>query len=264
MTLQRESKLSKLVGALGSYEASGVTAQGGSLYVVFDNATAVAVVDEALTTGRLGPGAEESSQYEGITVNPAGGFYAVRESASQPRVDLLDADGRLVEAQPVAVALSGEDGHEGIAAITVQGQTRLLALCEEDGCGEGGGRGTLHALRLESGQWAREATVKLPAEVAFGDFSDLALAARSDGTYRAAVLSQKDAAIWVGTLSTEPWAFAAGGTVYSFPSQYCSLEGVSFLPDPQLIAVVSDRDTGSDACKSTDESIHLFRFPSNP
>jgi hypothetical protein len=58
LTLVAEKKISKLVSgsSLTHFEASGIAAAGGELYVAFDNSTEIAQVDTALEHGTLGPG----------------------------------------------------------------------------------------------------------------------------------------------------------------------------------------------------------------
>ena len=85
LALVSEKKVSKLLpnGSLDDYEASGIVAYSGSLYVVFDNSTQVAAFDTSLSKGTLGPGAAVDSQYEGITATDDGRFYAVVEVVSE-------------------------------------------------------------------------------------------------------------------------------------------------------------------------------------
>src|SRR3954471_24055931 len=58
LLLVAEKKLSKLFSSkdLDHYEASGVVASSGALYIAFDNATAIGSVDTSLDTGALGHG----------------------------------------------------------------------------------------------------------------------------------------------------------------------------------------------------------------
>src|SRR6187200_3055456 len=86
LTLQlvAEKKLSKLLPTkeVDHYEASGLTASGGMLYVAFDNLTNIAAIDTSLSKGKLGPGDAVDSQYEAIAATDDGRFFATIEPAS--------------------------------------------------------------------------------------------------------------------------------------------------------------------------------------
>lgn len=269
LTLLREKSFSDLVGS-GEYEASGVVLQDGMLRVVFDNSTRVASVDVTLASAALGAGDQSASQYEGVTLatQPAKRTYVVTEGSAGGRSSILTIDerGKVVATEPTDVEFVGVDkGLEGIAWLDdVQ---RLLVLCEANSCGSGDvrpGHGVVRSLRHERGSWVTEATLALPELAAFADYSDLALLAEGDARWRIAVVSQESSALWLGTLTTKPLRIADAGVVYGFPTagkktQYCSLEGVTFL-NAKTIALVSDRAKKSDDCTKA-EAIHVFAIP---
>ena len=116
------------------------------------------------------------------------------------------------------------------------------------------------------GQWLTEATLNVPVQADFIDYSDRALFDDGDGSFTAAVVSQESSAIWIGTLTTGPWNLAGPGIVYGFPRtglddvQYCSIEGVSFL-NRTTLAMVSDKTDIKGPCSDKEESVHIFSLP---
>src|SRR6478735_9946804 len=74
LELVAEKKLSKLLSTkdVDHYEASGIVASSGKLYVASDNSTRIAVIYTALDEGELGPGDAGDSQYEAITASDDG------------------------------------------------------------------------------------------------------------------------------------------------------------------------------------------------
>ncbi|HEX3852388.1 MAG TPA: hypothetical protein VHW01_15570 [Polyangiaceae bacterium] len=276
LQLVAEKKLSKLFSSkdIDHYEASGVVASSGTLYVASDNTTEIGAVDTSLNEGTLGPGDATDSQYEAITVTDDGRFYAMIESAdatdTRGAVAELDATTTLVGQAFTDVAFEHVNkGFEGLAWLRIAGTEYLLALCENNNCTDDDstpGKGRIKLLTLVGGVWTTEATLKLPSSVAFLNYSDLALQQNDDGTFAVAIVSHKSSALWLGTLSTSPWALTGPGIFYAFPRtadgaiQYCSVEGVTFL-GPSVFAVVSDKADGSTVCSAKEESIHIFQTP---
>jgi hypothetical protein len=274
LQLVQEKKIDKLLpNALAHYEASGVTVAGGQLYVVFDGASAVAAIDTALDEGTLGPGTGTPSQYEAISATDDGRFYVMVETFSEDdtrgQVVALDSSTAVVSAAFTNTSFPAyNQGFEGVAWLRASGTEYLLALCENNACGDDEvdpGQGRVQLLALQGGTWVTRLVLPLPSSVTFDNYSDLALLDNGDGSYRAAVLSRKSSALWLGTLTTEPWMFAGPGEFYSFPlsdgdTSYCSLEGITFL-GPRSLALVSDASDGDKPCKTEEESIHLFQLP---
>jgi len=276
LQLVAEKKLSKLVSSkeIDHFEASGVVASSGTLYVAFDNTTEIGAVDTSLGKGKLGPGDATDSQYEAITATDDGRFYAMIESAdasdTRGSVAELDATTAFVGQTFTDVAFEHiNKGFEGVAWLRVGGTEYLLALCENNNCTDDDstpGKGRIKVLMLVDGVWTTQETLKIPSSVAFLNYSDLALQKNDDGTFALAVVSHKSSAMWLGTLSAAPWSLSGPGTFYSFPRtadgaiQYCSVEGVSFL-GPSVFAVVSDKADDSAVCSAKEESIHIFQTP---
>jgi len=278
LTLQvvAEKKLSKLLPTkdVDHYEASGIVASRGMLYVASDNLTRIAAIDTSLNKGKLGPGDATNSQYEAITVSDDGRFFAMVEAASDAEgpaeVAELDADTAFVsQSQTDTIFKHANKGFEGGAWLKVSDKEYLLALCENNNCKDDdspAGEGRVQLLTWVGGVWSTQQTLKLPESAAFLNYSDLALQNNGDGTYAVLVVSRKSSALWRGTLSTSGWAFTGSNTFYAFPRTaegalaYCSVEGVTFL-GPNVVAAVSDKSDGSGPCTNEEESIHIFQLP---
>lgn len=276
LTLVNEKKLAKLLGApdVDHYEASGIVVSGGQLYVASDNLTRIAAIDPALDHGSLGPGDLIQSQYEAITATDDGRFYAMIESddASDTRAQVAELDASTAFVSQAFTDTSFDHvnkGFEGLAWLRLGGSEYLLALCENNACKDDDsppGQGRVRVLSLVDGTWTTQAKLKLPSSAAFLNYSDLALDDHGDGTYAAAVVSRKSATLWLGTLTTSPWALSGASSFYSFPRTdegailYCAVEGVTFL-GPDVLAFASDKGDGSTACNDKDESVHIFQLP---
>jgi hypothetical protein len=276
LMLLRESKLANLLLGPDEWEASGVFALDGLLYIVFDNSTAIATIDAGLTSGSVTSGETKKSQYEGITYDAHGTphFYVVKETDGdavfRSRVvqlsNALEAEG----SEPTdAVFPEPNTGLEGIAWIWAGEADRLLALCEANDCGIGekpAGDGRVKVLVQDGGEWRTEASIEIPEAASFLDYSDIALRDLGNGMARVAIVSQRSSALWLGTLLEGPWRFADTGMTYAFPKrsdgaiQYCNIEGVSFL-EGETFALVSDKTSESGACSDKDQSVHVFRLP---
>jgi hypothetical protein len=107
------------------------------------------------------------------------------------------------------------------------------------------------------------ATIKLPEQLRFVDYSSVALAGD-----RLCVVSQSSAALWVGTLARSDWRVDDLGVVHEFPlnpkgrTVYCNVEGVSWLSGNQVV-VVSDKANPKKhkrRCEANDQSVHVFKL----
>lgn len=271
--LVQERKLSKIIPLSGvnDYEASGVQLHGGLLYIVFDNMTKIGRVALDLQSGSYASGGSSSnkSQYEGITFDDYSTqhFYTVVEQAAAEVVQYdAAASGGSADHQSTNVTLTDGKGFEGIAWLRRSGDDYLLGLCEGFYCttshGGAGGRGAIRVMSQTGSSWTADPTyLLLPSAVSFKDYSDLALRPNADGTFQVAVTSQESKALWIGRLSATSWSFLDDGTLYPLPSSdYCNIEGVTFL-SPSRVALVSDlSDPQSDpaGCNNKDEMVHIF------
>jgi hypothetical protein len=152
-------------------------------------------------------------------------------------------------------------GFEGLSAVRWHGQDYLLALCEGNRCragrkGRKAGGGRIQVLVRRGTAWSPIARIKLPARVAFEDFSAVALRGN-----RIAVLSQLTSRLWIGTLRLRDWTIAGRGRILDFPQtrkgkpKYCTLESLSWV-SPTTFVVVSDLSKRSYGrrCRKTDQS----------
>jgi hypothetical protein len=276
LSLVTEKQLSKLLPTkdVDHYEASGIVASNGVLYVASDNLTRIAAIDTSLDEGKLGPGLATDSQYEAITATDDGRFFAMIETATiatdPAAVAELDADTAFIRQTETDVIFEHPNkGFEGAAWLRASGKEYLLALCENNNCKDDespAGEGRVQLLAWDDGVWTVQQRLKLPEAAAFVNYSDLALTSNGDGSYLAAVVSRKSSALWLGTLSTSPWGFSGPSTLYTFPRsadgaiKYCSIEGITFL-GRNVLAAVSDKSDGGKACADEEESIHIFRVP---
>jgi hypothetical protein len=265
-------------------EASGVLALDGQLLVIFDDSTAIAIVDEDLgrtatnqvvfPEPRLAQDDYAGAGYEDIARDPdSGRIYLLVESVRRgqrllPRVEIIEADFRRHSQAFLDFPIeSYNKGMEGLTCVSRGGELTLVALCEGNRCrggreGERPGGGRLQLFRPAADTCEHLATVRLPTRVPFIDYSSLAV--HGD---RIAVLSQRSSALWVGAFRPGSWEFADDGTCYHLPRdaagriQYGTAEGVSWLADNRL-AIVSDRAPGSALrWRTKHRSVHLFALP---
>jgi hypothetical protein len=280
LLLVRESRLAALLptGHSHRWEASGVLALDGRLYVVCDDLRAIARLGENLlpTDDVVTLPDGRGRGYEDLAHDPATGrFYLLVESLRNgshwmARVEEYDAD-----LQPVSHGWldfdlpSSNKGMEGLTCVRRSGTTYLLGLCEGNFCADGSrgrtpGGGRIQVFEQRGTEWSQVASVRLPSTLPFRDYS--ALGARNE---QLAVVSQESSALWVGRLEPGEWAVRDAGTLYGFPRDqhgkvvYCNVEGVSWLSDHDLV-MVSDRakrDGQPDRCRVKEASIHVFALP---
>lgn len=283
LTLVAEHKIAAFIrppkgGAV--LEASGVIYKGNDYYVVFDNIRRLARVRDGLALesdehGWVGP-CRDGEGYEDITFSPhTKRFYLLIEAEKhpdgtyKPQIDECDEQGEFKRRQWVDVAFDKRNtGMEGLAAVRWRGHDYLLGLCEGNGGhggrkGKKGGRGLIHVLRRKGTTWISEATIELPRQVKFEDYSAVALRGQ-----QIAVLSQQSSRLWIGTLRFHDWTITKRGTIYDFPRsrkgkrRYRTLEGASWTSANTLV-MVSDLSKGHHPrrCHKQDQSIHIFRLP---
>lgn len=280
LVLVNETKLSNLVNLSSSdYEASGVQLSGGYLYIVLDNTSKIAKVNTSLTSGSFVGGGTGETNYEGITLDTYGTqhLYVMKEMESDSdkrgKVLQLDTSANYKDTEWTDMTFTKKNkGFEGVAWLRWGSDDWLLGLCEGNYCTDDDvnvGNGRIKVMIQSGSGWDVQSTLNVPSSANFKDYSDIALLDNGDGTYRVAITSQESSKLWIGTLSTNtsPWSFTGTATVYDFPktgsgkTQYCTVEGVTFLSATR-IAVASDMDTsGSSACNSKDESVHVFDIP---
>lgn len=181
-------------------------------------------------------------------------------------------------------------GFEGVTYVySDDGELILLGMCEGNNChggkeGRDRGHGRVVLMRFRPASdhaeclWETIDVVHLPKSVYFTDYSALTVrrTRTHNHTYDVAITSQEDSQVWLGTLkigsskSAKGWEFNTG-RVLNFPRNdlcevvYCNVEGVSFLPNEDMLVVVSDKmkKDGSQPfrCLPKDQSIHTFILP---
>jgi hypothetical protein len=283
LTLVEERKLSDYVDppeGSGVLEASGVAAIGDYYYVIFDNVRRIARIHGSLDRrsrkhGWLGR-VRAGEGYEDIAFSAhTRRVYLLIEAEKHPDghyksiIDECDQDGNYTRRRWVDFAFEKRNtGFEGLAAVRVDAQDYLLALCEGNKCrggkrGKKPGGGRIQVLRVHGKVWKPVATIALPRRVRFEDYSALAIR----GT-RIAVVSQQTSRLWIGTLRLRDWSIAGRGSIYDFPRtkkgkrKYCTIEGLSWI-SPRTFVMVSDLSKAGypSRCGKHDQSIHVFRVP---
>jgi hypothetical protein len=138
--------------------------------------------------------------------------------------------------------------NKGLEDIVYLGAGRALAVCEGNYCSGGArgrtpGHGRLVALTFQPAAgdvpcaWNVDRMISLPSDAAFEDYAGLTL---RSGVL--AVLSQSDAAVWIGAFNATTLEFGPAPSrrsrVYALPRDancrrtFCNAEGIDFMDDP--------------------------------
>ena len=262
-------------------EASGVVVRDKDILVVMDCMKGIGRLKGQNKKNPLGKGKIVGPQlnaqgFEAITLDPkTGHLYLLIEAlehddAYQGKVLELDAS-----LHPICTKWldfdfeSDSKGFEGAAVVRHKGDLLLLALCEGNYC-EGGdkgkeiGHGLIQVFKRKKKSWKHIGKIKLPKEVDFEDYADIAIRGK-----QVAIVSQAFSALWVGKVSLSSSKISGKGQVYRFPLDikdncvYCNVEGVDWLADNRIIAV-SDRiktDDQPGRCARKDKTIHIMTIP---
>jgi hypothetical protein len=128
-------------------EASGVLALDGQLLVIFDDSTAIAVIDQDLSRTasnrivfpepKLAQDPFAGVGYEDIARDPdSGRIYLLVESVRRgqrllPRVEVIEADFQRHSQSFLDFAVESDNkGMEGLTCVSRGGELALVALCE--------------------------------------------------------------------------------------------------------------------------------------
>ncbi|KXZ48993.1 hypothetical protein GPECTOR_24g283 [Gonium pectorale] len=188
----------------------------------------------------------------------------------------------LLEVCPVLFPLQDVNkGFESLVVFRRGGERHMLGLCESNYCKtitgddppglqRGNGRLVWATYRPAGRQeeehctWEVQKVIKLPEDAYLLDYS--AISFRGDFGSDVAVVSQEDAAVWVGTFDWQEMEFVRGeedrpaGRIYHFPrtadcsKQYCNVEGVSWIDAERLVLA-------SDKCMDKDQAVHIMALP---
>jgi hypothetical protein len=280
-TEQKLASLLKNVKDKERLEASGVVVRGKDILVVMDCMKGIGRLKGQNKKDPLGKGKivgfqQNAEGYEAITQDPKTGhlFLLIEalKNGEKYQGKVLELDASL---DPICTKWldfdfsSDSKGFEGATVVRHKGDLLLLALCEGNYC-EGGdkgrdtGHGLIQVFKRKKSSWKHIGQIKLPKEVDFEDYADIAIRGK-----HVAIVSQALSALWVGKVSLSSSKISGKGQVYRFPLDrndkcvYCNVEGVDWLADNRIIAV-SDRmktDDQPGRCARKDKSIHIMKIP---
>jgi hypothetical protein len=284
LELVREAKISGILpGPLDPrLEASGVLAQDGLFYVIFDNLPHIACISPELsrTAGGNHLIMQERGHRRGFEDiahdSLSGRFYVLIESLPRGRgtfmaaVQEYDENFRFTRTAWLEFPLDRPNkGLEGLTCVHRDRQAYLLGLCEGNRCKGGAagrvpGGGRIHVFRRGRRNWDRAGKIRLPETVLFEDYSSIAVTGD-----RIAVISQRSSGLWLGNLAPSDWQVTGAGASYALPRAsdgsivYGTLEGVSWVAPDQVVMVSDKAKPEQDhRCRAKDQSIHIFRIPS--
>lgn len=166
-------------------------------------------------------------------------------------------------------------GFEGSHYVDAGSEGELLfLLCEGNHCegkkgrGKETGNGRIVVARFDAGNssapcaWRTQKVLEIPSTADFLDFADLDIEHAARGQSRIAVVSQEDAALWLGRIDLEKLEFMGDGEVLHFPrgadclELYCNVEGVAFL-DACAAAAAADASAPPSTPIPASRSHHL-------
>jgi hypothetical protein len=277
LELIREEKLFRLIPGRtkqSRLEASGIALVNATIaLVVFDNLNQIARVDVSLKPSPkngIWPAPSLGAGFEDVAADTKlGSTFGLIESVEdfdgvlRGFVAEYDRTGRLLQCTRLPGRFEkANKGFEGLAHARHKGREHLYALREANVHTSKGRRGRIDVyVRTGAGPWKESHSIELPKEAHFKDYS--ALAYRK---HQVAVVSQESARIWIARLHDTTHTLIPGsGSVFRFPGKhYDNVEGIDWLSEDTLIAVSDRKKQGqSRKCGHTDQSIHVFRIPSD-
>ncbi|KAF5829168.1 hypothetical protein DUNSADRAFT_16482 [Dunaliella salina] len=276
------------------FEGSAITYAKGFYWAIFDSLRAIARINLGFNfrgeANLLIPEdkGEYESQFEGLQYSPSTDtFLAVRETAVYeehglvPQIEEIKiaddlSEWTLIHKCPVRFQVEAENkGWESIVYFDGQkGERFLMGLCESNYCksssgkdapGTERGNGRLVLSQFVEGDeetkgchWDVLKVIHLPKEA---DYAGIAFNDFGHGK-RVAVVSQEDAAVWVGEFDWTRMEFVGEGEIQHFPRNshcdqiYCNVEGVTWLDDERFIfATDASKSKQGHECMSHDQSV---------
>lgn len=273
------------------FEASGLSMVDGKYYVVFDNSMSLGLLDDGFhfrgdNNKLIGEEGDVDSEFEGIAYVPENDTFLLLQEATVDHGDHyhphiltvklhkdLDAYDILQECYIDFELSHNNKGLESIQYVVNKAGAWLLGLCEGNLCvggsqGKDPGQGRIVVSQLENYEngtckWATKWVIEVPEHAYFTDYS--AMAFRNG---KLAILSQVDAAVWIGEFDMEALEFKSRGQVFHFPRDnhceiiYCNLEGIQWIDDRRVV-VTSDKAKRYQPfyCDAKDQTVHIFSLP---
>jgi len=167
-------------------------------------------------------------------------------------------------------------GFESILYLhTLEREAYMLGLCEGNYCvggsqGKDPGNGRIVVSQLEfladGCVWKPQKTIHIPTSADFQDYSGMAF---NHATKKIAILSQENAAVWIGDFDIEKVDFASeNGKIYHLPRSdtcktiFCNAEGIQWLDNYRLL-IASDKAKSKQPywCSTHDQALHIFSMP---
>jgi uncharacterized protein YjiK len=278
LIVQSEAKLSKLLEGQSEkdkHEASGVLFLNNKIYVVFDNYSMIARINNELNKAKLLGENKKKIGYEGITYDKINDrFFLIEESldnegALNARLRSVSKDFTLEFKKWLKYNFQSDNkGFEGLTIVTNNDETYVLALCEGNDCDADEiskihGAGRIKVFETKGKKWKYIASIRLPPSLQFMDYSGIDINKKNI----LAITSQESSAVWTGKLDVESWKIVDLGHVYNFPRDkngnkiYCNIEGVSWIANDRLVVVSDekkDNDEQPEECREKDQSIHII------
>jgi uncharacterized protein YjiK len=278
LIVQSEAKLSKLLEGQSEkdkHEASGVLFLNNKIYVVFDNYSMIARINNELNKAKLLGENKKKIGYEGITYDKINDrFFLIEESldnegALNARLRSVSKDFTLEFKKWLKYNFQSDNkGFEGLTIVTNNDETYVLALCEGNDCDADEiskihGAGRIKVFETKGKKWKYIASIRLPPSLQFMDYSGIDINKKNI----LAITSQESSAVWTGKLDVESWKIVDLGHVYNFPRDkngnkiYCNIEGVSWIANDRLVVVSDakkDKDEQPEECREKDQSIHII------
>lgn len=276
LNLIYESKFSDIIESTNkTYEASGVVNWNNVFYVIFDNLYGLAAIKNIQNSkdNVMYSQSGKNSQYEAISIDrDTGILYFMTETIKTSdglfgRVQeiSLEPEFKIVNECVLDYPFSSENkGFEGMCiGKTTDGRKILFGLCEGNFCsggkkGKEKGNGRIVVYEQQDKCWKQIKVWNIPSHVQFTDYSDICISL--DGT-KMAITTQEDAKLWIVDVDINNLTFTSKGTFYTFPNNYCNIEGVDFI-DENTIVTVTDmaKKSQPSMCGEKDQSIQIWKL----